>query len=98
MAIFAIFCVAPCITARCSNNIDDSVLPNKSFEPILPTFLGKHAKTGDTFRSHLPLKVTLSGIVSPQKAVLGAFFREYNFFEPFQPDEHPQVLHMVRKL
>ena len=45
-----------------------------------------------------PSEVSLSRIVSPQKAVFRAFFLENHFFDPFRPNEDPQVLYMAGKL
>ena len=36
--------------------------------------------------------------VSPKKAVFRAFFLENHFFDPFRPNEDPQVLYMAGKL
>ena len=90
MAIFAIFCVAPCITACCSDNIDASVLPNNSFEPILPIFLGKHAKTGDTFRSHLPLKSLYPELCRPKKLFWEHFSGNIIFLSHFNQMNTPK--------
>ena len=45
-----------------------------------------------------PSEVSLSRIVSPKKAVFRAFFLENHFFDPFRPNEDPQVLYMAGKL
>ena len=43
-------------------------------------------------------EVSRSRIVSPKKAVLGRFFLENHVFDPFRPNEAPQVLYMAGKL
>ena len=45
-----------------------------------------------------PSEVSLSRIVSPKKAVFRAFFLENHVFDPFRPNEDPQVLYMAGKL
>ena len=43
-------------------------------------------------------EVSLSRIVSPQKAVFKAFFLENHYSDPFRSNDAPQVLYMAGKL
>ena len=62
---------------------------NGNIEKVTFCFL----KTGPS-----PSEVSLSRIVSAQKAVFRAFFLENIFFDPFRTNEDPQVLYMAGKL
>ena len=53
---------------------------------------------GAPFGLPTPSEVSLSRIVSPKKAVFRAFFLENHVFDPFRPNEDPQVLYMAGKL
>ena len=57
-----------------------------------------HFKTKLGSQLPTPSEVRLSRIMSPKKAVFRAFFLENHFFDPFCPNEDPQVLYMAGKL
>ena len=48
--------------------------------------------------SQPPLKSAYPGSCRPKKLFLGRFFLENHFFDPFRPNEDPQVLYMAGKL
>ena len=48
--------------------------------------------------SQPPLKSAYPGSCPPKKLFLGRFFLENHFFDPFRPNEDPQVLYMAGKL
>ena len=45
-----------------------------------------------------PLKSVYPGSCRPKKLFLGRFFLENHVFDPFRPNEDPQVLYMAGKL
>ena len=103
-AVFGHFSCRPPLTKvkNCySDNFDASGLAHGSFEALWATVKWQHWKSGNFFSklgSQPPLKSAYPGSCPPKKLFLGRFFLENHFFDPFRPNEDPQVLYMAGKL
>ena len=84
-----------------SDNFDASGLGHGSFEALWATVKWQHWKSGNFFQNWGPSPLWSQPIQDrvPQKSCFRAFFFLGNhFFDPFRPNEDPQVLYMAGKL
>ena len=82
-----------------SDNFDASGLAHGSFEALWAKIKWEQKwKKLSKLGSQPPLKSAYPGSCRPKKLFLGRFFLENHFFDPFRPNEDPQVLYMAGKL